>query len=72
MKITNELFEISPLQTIAWSDVKSMRMLNDKLAFVLSDGKIVEIPHLRPATIDLAFRSYENYLREHPEPHQQP
>lgn len=66
MKITSELFEITPSQTIAWRDVKTMRMLNDKLAVVLSDGRIVEVPHLRPTTIDLAFRSYETYLRAHP------
>ena len=68
MKITSELFEISPSETIAWRDVKTMRMLNDKLAVVLSDGRTIEVPHLRPPTIDLAFRSYENYLRDHPEP----
>ncbi len=67
MKITSELFEISPSQTIAWREVKTMRMLNDKLAVVLSDGRIIEVPHLRPPTIDLAFRSYENYLRDHPD-----
>lgn len=67
MKITSEFFEISPSETIAWRDVKTMRMLNDKLAVVLSDGRIIEVPHLRPPTIDLAFRSYENYIRIHPD-----
>lgn len=67
MKITSELFEISPSDRISWRDIKTMRMHNDTLAVVLSNGRIIEIPHLRPPTIDLAFRTYETYLRNHPD-----
>jgi hypothetical protein len=67
MKITSELFEISPTDQISWCDIKTMRMHNDTLAVALSNGRIIEISHLRPSTIDLVFRTYETYLRNHPD-----
>lgn len=67
MKITQECFEISSSESVFWKDVKTLRLLNDKLALVLKDGRIIEIDHLRPSTIDLAFKSYEKYLQTHPE-----
>ncbi|NGX62214.1 MAG: hypothetical protein K940chlam9_01708 [Chlamydiae bacterium] len=67
MKITSERFEISTTRSIAWEDVETLRVLNDKLALVLSNGEVVELSHLRPTLIDSAFRSYERYLKDHPE-----
>lgn len=67
MKITSEKFEISSSESISWEDVKTLRLLNDKLALVLTNGKVIELSHLRPSTIDTAFRLYEKYLKDHPE-----
>lgn len=67
MKITNDFFEINPNQSIFWKDVKTLRLLNDKLAVVLNNDQVIELPELRQSTIDLAFRSYEKYLHDHPE-----
>lgn len=67
MKITSESFEINNSESIFWKDVKTLRLLNDKLAFVLNNGQVIELDHLRPSTIDLAFKSYEKYLQKHPE-----
>ncbi len=66
MRITNESFEISESESISWEDVEALQLLGDKLAFVLSNKKVVEIDHLRPSTIDSAFRAYQHYRQEHP------
>lgn len=66
MKITSEKIEVSEDKTIYWEEVKTLRLINDTLALVMKDGSVVEIPHIRPTTIDLAFRSYENFLMRHP------
>ena len=67
MKITSEKMEITASESIRWEDVQTMRLLNDKLALVLNDNQVIEIDHLRPSTVDAAFRAYESYLKEHPE-----
>ena len=67
MKITSDKFEISASQSFSWEDIKTLRLLNEKLAVVLKDGRVIELSHLRPGTIDMAFRFYEKYLHEHPE-----
>ncbi len=67
MKITSDKFEISSNESIAWQDVKTLRLSNDKLALVLENGKVIEVSNLRPSTIDTAFRAYEKYIKEHPE-----
>ncbi len=67
MKITNKKLEISSNEEVAWDDVESLRLLNNKLALVLSDKRVIELTNLRPSTIDSAFRAYEGYLKEHPE-----
>lgn len=67
MRITNEKIEISPSESIYWNDVKTLRLLNEKLAFVLEDGRILEFSNLRASTIDTAFRTYDKYLKDHPE-----
>lgn len=67
MKITSDRFEISPSESVSWQDVKTLRLLNEKLALVLNDGRVIELSNLRPSTIDTAFRTYEKYLKDHPE-----
>jgi hypothetical protein len=67
MKISDDRFEISNSESIPWEDVKTLRLLNEKLAFELTDGRTVELSNLRPSTIDTAFRTYERYLKDHPE-----
>jgi hypothetical protein len=67
MKITDDRFEISSSESIPWEDVKTLRLLNEKLALVLNDGRIIELSNLRSSTIDMAFRAYERYLKDHPE-----
>lgn len=66
MRITHEKLEISPSETIYWEDVKTMRLINNKLAFILEDGKEIELKDIRSSTIDLVFRTYETYIKEHP------
>lgn len=70
MKITDEKLEISQSTSIEWKDVDNMRLSNDKLCLVLSSGKVIELDHIRPTTIDAAFRAYEHFLKEHPEKRQ--
>ena len=60
MRITAETIEITPDEMINWDDVKTLRLLNDKLAFVLKSGQIVGVGPSYPWTIDEAFRHYEN------------
>ncbi len=66
MRITSDKFEISASESISWGAVKTLRLHNEKLAFVLENGDVVEVPNLRPSTIDSAFRAYERFLKEHP------
>jgi hypothetical protein len=66
MKITNRSFELPNGEEVDWSHVKSIRILNNKLAITLSSRKVIHLENLRPSTIDLLFRTYEAYLREHP------
>lgn len=66
MRITNERLEISESESVSWKDVEALKLLNDKLALVLSDKRVIEIDHLRPSTIDSAFRAYQLYQKEHP------
>jgi hypothetical protein len=65
MKINSERIEVGPNEFIDFKDIKTMRLLNDKLALILRSGRVVEISRLRPSTIDLVFRTYENYLKDH-------
>lgn len=67
MRITSEKLEISPSDVILWEEVKTIRLLNEKMAIVLSGGRTIELSHLLPSTIDAAFRAYERYLKDHPE-----
>lgn len=67
MKITNERFEISGTESISWRDVKTVRLINEKLALVLNSGRVIELSNVHPSTIDTVFRAYEKYLKEHPE-----
>ncbi|MCH9609252.1 MAG: hypothetical protein S4CHLAM45_14550 [Chlamydiales bacterium] len=66
MKITNEKLEINEQQQIYWDDVKTLKLINDKLELVLSTGKVIEIDHLRPSTVDSAFRAYQHHCKKHP------
>lgn len=66
MKISYDKIEFGEKDVIFWKNVKTIRLLNDKLAFIMNDGSIKELDHVRATTIDLVFRSYENFLRGHP------
>jgi hypothetical protein len=65
MRINAERIEISPSEVIFWEEVKSMKLLNKKLAIELASGRVVEVGNLLPSSIDLAFRTYEHWLSEH-------
>ncbi len=67
MRITDDSFEISSSESIPWEDVKTLRLLNEKLALVLNNGRVIELSNLRASTIDTAFRTYERYLKDHPD-----
>lgn len=67
MKITHESLEISESEVIAWADVEALKLLNDKLALVLSNKRVIEIDHMRPATIDSAFRAFQLWRKDHPD-----
>jgi hypothetical protein len=67
MRITNEKLEITPSEIILWEDLKTMRLLNEKLILVLNDNRTIELSHVLPSTVDLAFRTYEKFLSDHPE-----
>lgn len=66
MKITSDSLEIGNNEFIGWAEVKNLRFTNGKLAVVLKNGRVIELPNLRPTTIDTAFRQYERYLKDHP------
>ncbi len=66
MRITNESLEISESEIISWSDVVALKLLNNKLALVLSNKRVIELGHLRPSTIDSAFRAFQHYRKDHP------
>lgn len=66
MKITNEKIEISESESIPWREIETLKILNDKLSVFLSNGRVIELSHLHPSTIDMAFRTYEKYLNDHP------
>ncbi len=42
-------------------------MSGDKLRFDLIDGAVKELGDLSPHTIDLAFRTFDAYVRHHKE-----
>lgn len=67
MKVTEEKIEISEGKEISWDEVESLRIVNHKLALVLSNQEVVELHDLRPSTIDMVFRFYEDFLKKHPE-----
>lgn len=67
MRITSQKFEISPSELIYWEDIKAMRLINEKLAIILNNGRVIELSNMHPHTIDNAFRAYERYIKEHPE-----
>jgi hypothetical protein len=66
MKITQDFLEIDAHLAISWGDVKSLLVLNDQLTIVLRNGKTIQLEHLYPWTLDLAFRNFEKYLKDHP------
>ena len=70
MRVTNDKMEISSSESIAWRDVKRLRLLNEKFALVLKSGEVVEFKGLRPSLIDSAFKAYEAYIRAHRNPKQ--
>lgn len=65
MRITSESLQISPSDTISWEEIKTIRLRNEKLDLVLTDGRTIELTRLLPSTIDLVFRTYEKYLKDH-------
>lgn len=65
MRITSENLQISPSDTISWEEIKTIRLRNEKLDLVLTDGRTIELTKLLPSTIDLVFRTYEKYLKDH-------
>lgn len=67
MKITSDRLEISASESISWDEVKTLRLLNNKLALVLNNGRVIELSNLHASTIDTAFRAYERYLKDHPD-----
>jgi len=67
MKFTSDNVQISSDESILWEDVKTLRLINDRLDLVLKDGNVVHFSSLQPFMIDKAFRLYERYLRDHPD-----
>lgn len=52
------------LTSIDWREVQSIRLMDDKLGFVFKNKQTLELSNLSPSAIDLAFRTYESYLRK--------
>ena len=67
MKITDDHIILSESEEISWGEVQRVRAAGNKLGIVLNTGKTIEISNLAPTTVDLAFRTYEDYVR-----HQKP
>ena len=67
MKITHDKLELSSSESIPWEDIKTLRLLNNKLALVLTNDQVIELTNLLPSKIDSAFRAYDKFLKEHPD-----
>ena len=65
MRITSDTIAFSKTEVIPWREVRRVRMSGDKLRFVLADGAVKELGDLSPHTIDLAFRTFDAYVRHH-------
>ncbi|MFZ0564973.1 MAG: hypothetical protein WAM28_02110 [Chlamydiales bacterium] len=66
MKFTEEGIEISSSKYVLWQDVKTLRILNNKLVFVFTNNQVMELSNLHPRVIDSMFRAYEKFLKNHP------
>ncbi len=67
LNITAKLLHIPPYLSTAWDQVASLRMehiadLGDCLVVTLKDHTLAKIPSLNPATIELIFSKYHDYL----------
>ncbi len=67
MRISADTITFSETEVIPWRQVRRVRMSGDKLRFDLADGVVRELSGLPPHAIDLAFRTYETYVRRHKE-----
>lgn len=67
MKISDEGVIINQ-ESVTWSEVSSLRLLNQKLSVKLKNGNVreFEISHVLPTQIDQLFRAFEVYLRSNP------
>lgn len=63
MKITATHLEITDNRYIEWKEVDNLRLVNNRLCFILSGGEVVELEDLRPTMVDAVFRAYENFLK---------
>ncbi len=55
------------LASIDWREVQSVRLTDDKLGLVFKNQQTMELSNLSPSAIDLAFRTYESFLRKQKE-----
>ena len=63
MQVTEEAVVISTAISVRWSAVKTLKVLNDKLLFVMNDGVTLEIRGLPAWRVDDTFAAYSKYLR---------
>lgn len=64
MKINNKILSLPPYISTTWANVASLRMQDTLLVINLFDGSHVEIPGLKPETIETIFAIHAG-LAEH-------
>jgi hypothetical protein len=62
MKITDKLLCIPPYVSTSWSSVSSVYMRDTTLIVVLTDGEIIQIPHLPTHIIESIYAAHASYL----------
>lgn len=62
MKITPQLLSIPPFISTQWTNVSSLRVVDEKLVVSLKDGSSCSIPNLPQAVIDQVFACHSEFL----------
>lgn len=65
MKVTESMVTLTDAITVRWGAVKTLKVLNEKVLFLLQDNVILEVSGLPAKMVDAVFIAYARYLREH-------
>ena len=65
MEIFENYIRLSPKQSVDWNEVDTLKLANEDLLLILSNGQVIKLSNQRPTTVDAAFRAFESYKAHH-------